>query len=147
MYCLSISVARVKHSGYIRYRVIGKLLQSQKPHSPGRTSNLFWPYIKEQCMFIDFSKLNVQYSGCFPMSNSRTMICSPLVIAGPKRGRPPPGFSIFIGLLVRSLVCLLVRLLVRSLVNSLVCSLVHLWDQILVPTHLLRDKGTWELGN
>ena len=80
MYCLSLSVARVKHSGYLRYRVIGKLVQSQKLHAPGRTSNLLWQYIKEQCMFIDFSKLNVQYSWCFPQPNARRMICSPLVI-------------------------------------------------------------------
>ena len=43
-----------------------------------------------------------------------------VIFAGPKRGVPTPGFSIFIHLFV--------------------CSFVSL-DQILVPTHSLRDKG------
>ena len=44
-----------------------------------------------------------------------------------QKGRPTPHFSIFI--------------------RSFVRPSVRLWDQILVPTHSLRDKGTWELGN
>ena len=59
-----------------------------------------------------------------------------MIFARLKRGRPTPGFSIFISLFAR----LLVRLCV--------CAFVHLFArssplyQNVVPTHSLRDKGT-----
>ena len=59
-----------------------------------------------------------------PIRGLLLFVHSNQVFAGPKRGRPTPGFSIFI----------------RSDRASEQAPFVSL-DQILVPTHSLRDKG------